>query len=228
MFVVNKVSQFMHKSTTLHWVVVKRILRYLKGTLNYGITINASNDFNFHAFSDSDWAGCPNDRRSTTAYLIFLGPNLIFWCSKKQPTVARFSTEAEYRSLAMASAETIWLQSLLKELGYNTSPPTLWCDNLGATFLASNSVFHARTKYIELDYHFVREKVAAGLLRVHFICSQDQLADALMKHLSSTRFLLLIPKLIVHAVTVGFRGGGCINNNTEITEDMDHDIQEVT
>jgi hypothetical protein len=94
-FAVNKISQFMHNPTTLHWAAVKRTLRYLKGTLNHGITINASSDFNLHAFSDSDWAGCQDDRRSTTANLISLGPNLISWCSKKQPTVARSNTEVE-------------------------------------------------------------------------------------------------------------------------------------
>jgi hypothetical protein len=109
-FVVNKVSQFMHNLTVLHWAAVKRILCYLKGSLDHGLTIKSSSDVTLHVFSDSDWAGCPDDRRSTKGYLIFLGPNLISWCSKKQPTVSRSSTEAEYRSLAMASIELVWLK----------------------------------------------------------------------------------------------------------------------
>jgi hypothetical protein len=87
--------------------------------------------------------------------------------------VARSSTEAEYRGLAAVTAEVIWLTSLFKELGLNAPVSVLWCDNLGATFLASNPAFHARTKYIELDYHFVREKVSDGTIQIRFICSQD-------------------------------------------------------
>jgi Reverse transcriptase (RNA-dependent DNA polymerase) len=187
-FAVNRVSQFMHKPTIQHWAAVKRILRYLKGSINHGLTIRSSTDLSLHGFSDSDWARCPDDRKSTTGFLIFLGCNLISWSSKKQPTVARSSTEAEYRSLAMAATEMVWLMSLLKELDIQLPPPLLWCDNLGATFLASNPTFHACTKYIELDYHFVREKVNAGILKVRFICSQDQLADTLTKSLSSVYF----------------------------------------
>jgi Reverse transcriptase (RNA-dependent DNA polymerase) len=91
-FAVNRVSQFMHNPSELHWVAVKRILRYLNGSLDHGLRICASTDNKLYGFSDSDWAGCPDDRKSTTGYLIFLGPNLISWCSKKQPTVARSST----------------------------------------------------------------------------------------------------------------------------------------
>jgi Reverse transcriptase (RNA-dependent DNA polymerase) len=103
-FAVNRVSQFMHCPTSLHWSAVKRILRYLQGTSDQGIKFRPSNDLTLHAYSDSDWAGCPGDRKSTTGYLVFLGQNLISWSSRKQPTVARSSTEVEYRSLTMASA----------------------------------------------------------------------------------------------------------------------------
>jgi hypothetical protein len=166
----------MHNPSELHWAAVKRILRYLNGTLDHGLSICASKDNTLYGFSDSDWAGCPDDRKSTTDYLIFLGPNLISWCSKKQPTMARSSIVAEYRSLAMATAELVWLRNLLHELGLALPSPISWCDNLSATFLASNPAFHARTKHIELDYHFVREKVTTNSLCVRFICSQDQLA----------------------------------------------------
>lgn len=109
-FAVNKVSQFMHAPTTTHWASVKRILRYLNGSLSHGLSLQPDPSLTLHAYSDAHWAGCPDDRPSTSGYCIYLGPNLISWSSKKQPTVSRSSTESEYRSLALASAELVWLQ----------------------------------------------------------------------------------------------------------------------
>uniref|UniRef100_A0A2N9HX55 CCHC-type domain-containing protein n=1 Tax=Fagus sylvatica TaxID=28930 RepID=A0A2N9HX55_FAGSY len=110
------------------------------------------------AFTDADWAGDPDDRRSTSGLLVYLGPNPITWSAKKQLTVSRSSTESEYRALALASAEVCWLRTLLKDLGvFISEAPILWCDNISALAIASNPVFHARTKHIEVDFHFVRE-----------------------------------------------------------------------
>ena len=135
---------------------VKRILRYLKGTMSTGLKFTKSTFNVVSAFSDADWAGCPDDRRSTGGICVFFGPNLISWSARKQATVSRSSTEAEYKSLANATAEIIWVQTLLRELGVMHSPVArLWCDNIGATYLSANPVFHARTKHIEVDYHFV-------------------------------------------------------------------------
>ena len=174
--------QFLSQPTEVHWEAVKRILRYVKGTLSTGLQFRRSASTAISIFTDADWAGCVDDRRSTGGFAVFVGPNLVSWSSKKQPTVSRSSTEAEYKALANGAAEAIWVESLLKELGVmQQRTPVLWCDNLGATYLTANPVFHARTKHIEIDFHFVRERVAAGVLQVKFISSDDQLADVFTK-----------------------------------------------
>ena len=188
-FVVNKVCQFLHAPTTLHWTAAKRILRYVKYTVNVGLLFSKSQSTLVSAFTDADWAGSVDDRRSTGGFAVFLGPNLISWCAKKQATVSRSSTEAEYKALTNATTEIIWLQSLLKELGViQVQAPCLWCDNLGATYLSANPVFHARTKHIEIDFHFVRERVANKELDVRFIHSGDQIADGFTKALPTQSF----------------------------------------
>lgn len=133
--------------------------------------------------------------------------------SKKQPTIARSSTEAEYRAVAHATCETIWIQSLLADLGIRLQqPPILWCDNLGATYLAVNLVMHHRIKHLSLDYHFVRERIKNKSLQVAFISSKDQLADLLTKPLPTARFLLLRSKLCLRPL--GSRGDSnvCTSN----------------
>ncbi|WVZ67619.1 hypothetical protein U9M48_016671 [Paspalum notatum var. saurae] len=188
-FAVNKVCQYLHSPTSSHWTAVKRILRYVKYTSDFGLKIRKSTSNLVSAFSDADWAGSVDDRRSTGGFAVFFGPNLISWSARKQATVARSSTEAEYKSLANATAEIIWVESLLTELGVQQSQsPCLWCDNLGATYLSANPVFHARAKHIEIDFHFVRERVAQKLLQIRLIRSQDQLADGFTKALPLRSF----------------------------------------
>ncbi|KAK1441497.1 hypothetical protein QVD17_07436 [Tagetes erecta] len=212
-FAVNKLSQFMHQPTQTHWQALKRLLRYLKGTIYHGLFLNKKSPLDLTAFSDSDWGGVSTAGRSTTAYIIYLGSNIISWKSARQKSVSRSSTEAEYKALANAAAELAWVENLLKELGLPVSnSPKLYCDNTGATYLCANPVYHSRMKHVALDYHFVREKVAAGTLKVHHINSTDQLADPLTKPLSRAPFLRLRSKIGVSDGTSILRGR--INTNT--------------
>ena len=206
-FSVNCLCQFMHSPSVGHFKQMKRVLRYVKGTTHLGLCIHSSRATNLYAFVDADWAGCPLTRRSTTGYCTFLGSNIISWCAKKQPTVARSSTEAEYRAMASATAELTWLTYLLCDIGVPLmSPPSLFCDNLSALHLTVNPVFHARTKHIQLDYHFVREKVAQGTLVTTFVPSNNQLADIFTKSLSRQQFIELLTKLGLCMGTSGLKG----------------------
>ena len=206
-FAVHKVSKFMHNPLNTHWLVVKRILRYLKHSISTGLYIGRGGNFNLQAFSDSDWAADRDDRRSVSAYCIYMGSNLISWSCKQQATVARSSTEAEYKAIANAAAELSWFKSILNELGLiSPHSPTLWCDNIGATYLTSNPKFHARTKHIEIDFHFVRDQVYNKELIVQFISSKDQLADALTKPLPPIKFRQVLLNLNVRALPSRLRG----------------------
>jgi histone deacetylase 1/2 len=150
-FAVNKVCQFLHAPITTHWAAVKRILRNLQQSTRVGLKISKSPSLLVSAFSDADWAGRLDDRRSTGGFVVFLGTNLVSWSARKQATVSRSSTEVEYKALANATAEVMWIQTLLMELGVRAPRAVkLWCDNIGAKYLSTNPVFHAISKHIEV------------------------------------------------------------------------------
>ncbi|KAI0510265.1 hypothetical protein KFK09_010866 [Dendrobium nobile] len=152
---VNILSQHMHNPMPEHIYLLKRLLRYISGTQYFGIPITKHN-LSLTSFSDADWAGDPLSRKSTSGFCSFLDTTLISWRVKKQHTVARSSTESEYRALAAASADLIWLRRILADFQVPLDKPTdLYCDNTSTIALANNPVYHARTKHIEIDHRFI-------------------------------------------------------------------------
>lgn len=195
-YVVHLVSQFMAAPRSTHYAAVLQIIRYIKGTLFYGLHYSVASPLILRAYSDADWAGDPSDRRSTTGFCIFLGDSLISWHSKKQTLTARSSTESEYRALADTTAEILWLRWLLADLEISQSSSTdIYCDNRSAIQIAHNDVFHERTKHIEIDCHFIRQHLLRGELHLVSIGTLDQPADLFTKPHSPSRFRILVSKL---------------------------------
>ncbi|KAJ0860505.1 putative RNA-directed DNA polymerase [Helianthus annuus] len=188
-YAVNQACQHLHSPTEKHFQLVKRILRYVKGTISHGLVFTRPTTSTILGYSDTDWARCIETRRSTYGYSIFLGGNLVSWSAKKQPTVSRSSCESEYRAMANAAAEIVWITHLLKELhALPQARPTLLCDNKSALFMSQNPVSNKRAKHIDLDYHFVRELVMSGKLHTKFIPTKLQLADIFTKSLPRPLF----------------------------------------
>lgn len=167
-YAVQQICLFMHDPREPHLAALRRIVQYLQGIKQHGLQLLKHQKMNMTAYSDADWGGCPDTRRSTSGFCIYLGDNLVSWSAKRQPTVSRSSAAAEYKGVANAVAETCWIRNLLLEMDCPLQKATLvYCDNISAVYLSSNPVQHQRTKHIEIDIHFVREKVKMGQIRVH-------------------------------------------------------------
>ncbi|MCQ7416388.1 Ty1/Copia family ribonuclease HI, partial [Salmonella enterica] len=169
-YAVSMVSQFMHAPGPTHFEAVYRILKYLKGTPGKGILFRRHNHFQIEVYTDADWAGSTTDRRSTSGYCSFVGGNLVTWRSKKQNVVAKSSAEAEFRALAHGICEGIWIKRILEELKIPLNTPIrIYCDNKAAISIAQNPVLHDRTKHIEVDKHFIKEKIDTGAICIRVI-----------------------------------------------------------
>ena len=161
-----------------------------------GILYSSQGHTRIECFSDTDWAGSKFDRRSTTGYCVFFGGNLVAWKSKKQSVVSRSSAESEYRAMAQATCEIIWIHQLLCEVGMKcTMLAKLWCDNQAALHIAANPVYHERTKHIEVDCHFIREKIEENLVSTGYVKTGEQLGDIFTKALNGTRVEYFCNKL---------------------------------
>jgi hypothetical protein len=197
-FAVQQVSQFMQSPRHLHLAAVRRIIRYLLGSSNRGLFYPAGSPISLVAYSDADWAGCPDTRRSVTGWCMFLGDSLISWKSKKQDRVSKSSTESEYRAMSAACSEIVWLRGLLAEMGFHQTTPTLLhADNTSAIQIATNPVFHERTKHIEVDCHSIREAVDAHVISLPHISTDLQIADVFTKSMTRQRHQFLVGKLML-------------------------------
>ncbi|PKI63871.1 hypothetical protein CRG98_015754 [Punica granatum] len=187
-YAVGVMSWYMQNPKKSHLEAVRRILRYVKSTLGYGILYRKCGDCKLVGFCDADYAGDHDTRRSTTEYVFMLGSGAISWCSKRQPTVSLSTIEVKYRAATMPAQESAWLVQLLKDLHQLTEYPIpLYCDNLSAMRLAENPVFHTRTKHVEVYYHFIREKVMSGEIGLQQVKIEDQVADLFTKGLSGNK-----------------------------------------
>lgn len=184
-FAAQALSQFNTKPTQVHWTAAKHVLRYLKHTRSHGITFNADGNEDVTGYSDADWGQNRQDRRSVSGYAFILAGGIVSWSSKRQPTVALSSMEAEYLALAHACKEALWLRALTTELGMPPPAPTDICtDNTAAISFAHDHQFHARSKHIDIRHHFVRDHIANGDIRTPHCSSEDNCADILTKPLS--------------------------------------------
>ncbi|KAF2318763.1 hypothetical protein GH714_010529 [Hevea brasiliensis] len=189
MHATSLLSRFMSSPSKIHFGAARRILRYLRGTSSYGIWYSNTNNLKLCTFSDSDWAGCIDDRKSATGYAFNLGSGVICWNSKKQPSAALSSLEAEYMVVTSAACQAIWLRQIMEDMKLTQVEATnIYCDNQSTIAMTKNLVHHSRTRHIETWHHFVRELVTQGAIKITYCNTNEQLADIFTKPLPLIKF----------------------------------------
>ena len=194
--IVGALARYCNKPSQLHLTAAKRVFRYLKGTANLALTYRATGNDELHGYSDADWAGDRDTRRSTSGHVFILSDGAVTWCSKRQASVALSTVESEYMALSLATQEAVWLRRLVEEMG-NPDPEAtvIYEDNQGAIATAHNPVFHRRTKHIQIRYHYVREAVAEEIIKAIYCPSSEMTADILTKAIPKEQFELLRAKM---------------------------------
>ncbi|GKC71804.1 putative RNA-directed DNA polymerase [Tanacetum coccineum] len=206
-YAVGVVSRFMHQPQVAHMNAVLRIVRYLKGTAGHGVLFRSNGHLNIQMYTDADWAGDKGTRRSTSGYFSLVGGNLVTWRSKKQKVVSLSSAEAEFRGIAKGLAEALWIRKLVSEIGFPPRGSTqIMCDNKAAIQISENPVQHDRTKHVEVDRHFIKEKLEARIIELPFVKSSDQLADILTKAVGTDIFHKCLSKLNFGNPTIQLEG----------------------
>ncbi|XP_073303043.1 secreted RxLR effector protein 161-like [Primulina huaijiensis] len=165
MYSVSLISRYMESPTEMHLLAVKRILRYLQGTFEFGLFYKNGEKSDLLAFADSDYAGDLNDRKSTSGYAFMLGSGVVSWSSKKQPIVTLSTTKAEFIAAASCASQAVWLKNLLEEMNFKQQGPVIiYCDNSSAIKRSKNHVLHGRSKHIDVKYHYLRDLVKEGVI----------------------------------------------------------------
>ncbi|GJV09257.1 retrovirus-related pol polyprotein from transposon TNT 1-94 [Tanacetum coccineum] len=188
-------ARYQARPTEKHLHAVKRIFRYLKGTVNRGIWYLKDSLITLTAFADADHACCQNTRRSTSGSMKFLGDRLVSWSSKRQKSVAISSTKAEYIAMSSCCAQILWMRSQLTDYGLGFNKIPMYCDNKSAIVLCCNNVQHSRSKHIDIKFHFIKEHVVNGVIELYFVNMEYQLADIFTKALTRERIEFVINKL---------------------------------
>ena len=186
-FAVGVVSRYMSNLGKKHWEAVKGILRYLKATKNMRICYG-SQELTVKGFTDSDYAGDLDNRRSTSGYVFTLAGGAVSWCSRLQTCVTQSTTEAEYVAASEACKEAIWLGRLVTDLGIKEQVPMLHCDSQSAIQLARNPVYHSKTKHVDVKYHFIREMLEEKQIQLVKVHTTENPADLLTKGLPAESF----------------------------------------
>ncbi|XP_019094525.1 PREDICTED: uncharacterized protein LOC109129933 [Camelina sativa] len=202
-YIIQLLASFMHKPLQAHWEAALHVVRYLNGCPGQGILLSSSPNLRVSSFCDADHSGCPLTRRSLSAYIVFIGDSPIHWKTKKQKTISRSSADAEYRAMSDTLCELKWFKELAESLCVSHSGPMhLFCDSKSAIYIASNPVFHERTKHIESDCHQVRDAVLDKFIFLEHVSSRTQLADILTKPLPGPQFHDLLSKLGIRNLTL--------------------------
>ncbi|GJY98253.1 hypothetical protein Tco_0515163 [Tanacetum coccineum] len=194
-------ARYQARPTQKHLKEVKRIFKYLKGTINMGLWYPKDSGFELTAFSDADHAGCIDTRKSTSGGIQFLGDKLVSWMSKKQNCTAMSSAKAEYVALSASCAQVMWMRTQLQDYGFNYNKIPLYCDSQSAIAISCNPVQHSRTKHIHTRYHFIKEHVENGIIELYFVRTEYQLADMFTKALPEDRFKYLVRRIGMRCLT---------------------------
>jgi hypothetical protein len=196
MHVVGMVGRYQATHKQSHLLVVKRIFRYLKGTINYGLWYPRNQNFQLSIYSDADWANCVDERKITSGGAFFLGYSLVAWLSKKQGSISLSTTEVEYIAVATCCTQVFWMIQTLVDLEVKyTAPIPIHYDNTSVISVSKNHVFHSNTKHIPINYHFLREQVTNTVLSLDYNPYQDQITDIFTKLLAKAQFEYLRQKM---------------------------------